>query len=158
MELVVTLVMAAAVAIPSVQSQVHLQREDTAAVQRHTHRAEIAADRLEELERIEEERRHQEWHRQQEAQRQAVQPPSRASVWHALAECESNGRWDYNGPSGYDGGLQFHPGTWNNYKPASFPAYAYQATPAQQMQVAELVLASEGWGAWPACSRKLGLR
>lgn len=80
------------------------------------------------------------------------------SVWDALAQCESGGRWSYNGGSGFDGGLQFHPGTWAAYAPNGYPAYAWQATREQQIAVAELVLASQGWGAWPACSRKLGLR
>ena len=35
--------------------------------------------------------------------------------------------------------------------------YAYQASREQQITVAERVLASQGWGAWPACSAKLGL-
>lgn len=94
-----------------------------------------------------------------EAARKAPAPAvSNGSVWDRLAECESNQRWSYNGGSGFDGGLQFHPNTWSAYKPAGYPAYAYQATRAQQIAVAEKVLASQGWGAWPACSRKLGLR
>ena len=79
-------------------------------------------------------------------------------VWAALAECESDGTGSYNGSSGFDGGLQFHPGTWSAYRPAGYPAFAYQASPWQQIVVAERVLASQGWGAWPACSAKLGLR
>jgi hypothetical protein len=35
---------------------------------------------------------------------------------------------------------------------------AYQASREQQIVVAERVRASQGWGAWPACTRKLGLR
>lgn len=84
------------------------------------------------------------------------------SVWYRLAVCESgmNGvpRWDYNGPSGYDGGLQFHPQTWRAYKLEGYPDYAYNASIEQQINVAERVLDSQGWKAWPACSRKLGLR
>ena len=38
-------------------------------------------------------------------------------VWVALANCESGGRWHYNGSSGFDGGLQFHPSTWAAYAP-----------------------------------------
>lgn len=80
------------------------------------------------------------------------------SVWDRLAMCESGGRWAYNGSSGYDGGLQFSPGTWTAYKLSGYPAYAWQASREQQIAVAERVLASQGWGAWPACSSKLGLR
>lgn len=92
------------------------------------------------------------------AQQDAVRAANRGALWDRVAECESNQRWSYNGSSGFDGGLQFHPGTWSAYKPADYPAYAYQATREQQILVAEDVLASQGWRAWPACSKKLGLR
>jgi len=86
-------------------------------------------------------------------------PPKRmandGSVWYDLAQCESGGRWDYNGT--YDGGLQFHPDTWRRNKPAGYPEYAYQASPAQQIEVGKIVQRRSGWGAWPSCARKLGL-
>jgi hypothetical protein len=88
--------------------------------------------------------------------------------WFALGRCEApqpNGPgvvWHYNGPSGFDGGVQFHPDTWNRHKvkvPAARGyAFAWQAPPAIQIAVARVTLAAEGWRAWPACSRKLGLR
>jgi Transglycosylase-like domain len=80
------------------------------------------------------------------------------SVWDRLARCESGGRWNYNGSSGYDGGLQFLPSTWRSYKPSGYPSYAWQASREQQIVVAKKVLSDAGWGAWPACARKLGLR
>lgn len=85
------------------------------------------------------------------------------SVWDRLAACESNGEWDYGPHSGwgsgiYEGGVQFHPTTWDAYKPAGYPDAAYQASREQQIAVAERVLAAQGWGAWPDCSRRLGLR
>jgi hypothetical protein len=58
----------------------------------------------------------------------------------------------------YQGGLSFHPGTWTAYRGKWLPKFAYQATPAEQIRVARKVLADQGWDAWPACSRKLGLR
>lgn len=79
------------------------------------------------------------------------------TVWDRLAECESGGNWQST-VGLYEGGLQFHPQTWDAYKPAGYPAAAYQASREQQILVAERVLASQGWGAWPACSAKLGLR
>lgn len=91
----------------------------------------------------------------------AQRPPRRmaddGSVWYDLAQCESGGRWDYNGSSGYDGGLQFHPNTWARNKLAGYPEYAWQASPAQQIEVGKRVQARQGWGAWPTCARKLGL-
>lgn len=80
------------------------------------------------------------------------------SIWDRVASCESGRNWDYNGRSGFDGGLQFHPGTWAAYRPAGYPSFAYQASREQQIVVAEMVLSEQGWGAWPACSRELGLR
>lgn len=79
------------------------------------------------------------------------------SVWYKLAQCESGGRWDYNGPSGYDGGLQFHPNTWTRWKLSGYPEYAWQASAAQQIEVGRRVQRAQGWGAWPSCARKLGL-
>lgn len=79
------------------------------------------------------------------------------SVWDRLAACESGGDWAST-VGQYEGGLQFHPGTWDAYKPNGYPEAAYEASRAQQILVAERVLADQGWGAWPACSAKLGLR
>ncbi len=79
-------------------------------------------------------------------------------VWDTIARCESSGNWSMNSGNGYSGGLQFHPGTWRSAGGTAYAPYAYQATPAQQIEIAERVLASQGWGAWPACSRRAGLR
>ncbi|MDO5671027.1 MAG: DUF3235 domain-containing protein, partial [Corynebacterium sp.] len=59
--------------------------------------------------------------------------------------------------NGYHGGLQFSPSTWRAYGGTEFAPYAYQATREQQIAVAERTLAGQGWGAWPACSARLGL-
>ena len=84
------------------------------------------------------------------------------TVWDALARCEASGRWDAVRTSGgrvlFSGGLQFTPRTWNAFKPDGFPELAADATREQQIEVAERVLARQGWGAWPSCSRRLGLR
>lgn len=83
-------------------------------------------------------------------------PAPTEGVWVALAACESGGRWHLD--ARYDGGLQFDPPTWTAYKADGDPPYAWQATPAQQIAAAERVLAAAGWGQWPRCSRRLGLR
>ena len=83
--------------------------------------------------------------------------PRPDSVWVALAECESGGNWAFNQGT-YDGGLQFHPRTWRDYRLRSFPRSAWKARPMEQILVGYRVLADQGWDAWPACSRKLGLR
>ncbi|GAA2546976.1 hypothetical protein GCM10010210_17940 [Pseudonocardia hydrocarbonoxydans] len=78
-----------------------------------------------------------------------------ASTWDALAECESSGNWDINTGNGYSGGLQFSPSTWRAY---GGEGDAHDASRTEQIAVAERVLDGQGWGAWPACSRELGLR
>ena len=79
------------------------------------------------------------------------------SDWDRLANCESGGNWAINTGNGYHGGLQFSPSTWCAYGGGEFAPFAYQATREQQIAVAERTLAGQGWGAWPACSSKLGL-
>lgn len=79
------------------------------------------------------------------------------SDWDRLAQCESGGDWSANTGNGYYGGLQFHAQTWTGFGGQEYAARADLATREQQIAVAERVLASQGWGAWPACSAKLGL-
>lgn len=94
------------------------------------------------------------------ASKKSVSAPATGSVWDRLAKCESGGRWDYNGSSGYDGGLQFSPKYWPFMANLAGVTddYAWQATREEQIRVAEVILKRQGWGAWPACSEKLGLR
>ncbi|WP_458116470.1 transglycosylase family protein [Arthrobacter sp. D2-10] len=77
-----------------------------------------------------------------------------ASTWDALAQCESGGNWGINTGNGFSGGLQFTPQTWAGFGGQGAPQ---DASRAEQIAVAERVLAGQGWGAWPACSAKLGL-
>jgi len=77
------------------------------------------------------------------------------TVWDKLAQCESTGNWSINTGNGFSGGLQFTKSTWRAF---GGEGLAHQASREEQIIVAERVLAQQGWGAWPACSRKLGLR
>ncbi len=77
------------------------------------------------------------------------------SVWDRLAKCESGGNWGINTGNGYYGGLQFSASTWRAMGGSGMP---HKATRGEQIRVAENTLASQGWGAWPSCARKLGLR
>ncbi|MFD0279851.1 transglycosylase family protein [Kitasatospora sp. NPDC127111] len=79
------------------------------------------------------------------------------STWDAVAQCESGGNWSINTGNGFYGGLQFTSGTWKAYGGTSYAPQANQASKAQQISVAEKVLASQGPGAWPVCSQKAGL-
>ena len=85
----------------------------------------------------------------------AVPTTAPASTWDSLAQCESGGNWATNTGNGYAGGLQFSASTWAAHGGTGSPA---NASRAQQIAVAERVQASQGWGAWPACAAKLGLR
>lgn len=76
------------------------------------------------------------------------------NVWDQLAECESGGNWSINTGNGYSGGLQFSPSTWNAFGGSGS---AHNASRAEQIAVAEKVLAAQGWGAWPSCSKQLGI-
>ncbi|WP_433504505.1 transglycosylase family protein [Pseudonocardia halophobica] len=78
-----------------------------------------------------------------------------ASSWDALAQCESGGNWNINTGNGYYGGLQFNLTTWKAY---GGPGMPHTASKAQQIAVAEKVLAKQGWNAWPSCSKKVGVR
>lgn len=77
------------------------------------------------------------------------------SVWDRLAQCESGGNWAINTGNGFYGGLQFTLGSWRAVGGSGYPN---EASREEQIARAEQLLARQGWGAWPACSAKLGLR
>ncbi|GAA2030452.1 ubiquitin-like domain-containing protein [Pseudokineococcus marinus] len=82
-------------------------------------------------------------------------PVASGSAWDALAQCESGGDWGINTGNGYYGGLQFNLQTWRAYGGSGYP---HENSREQQIAIAEKVRADRGgYGAWPACSRKLGL-
>jgi len=76
--------------------------------------------------------------------------------WDNVAHCESGGNWHTNTGNGYYGGLQFTQGTWMNYGGSAFASRADLATREEQIAIANKVLHSQGWGAWPVCSRYAG--
>ncbi|MDQ0092631.1 resuscitation-promoting factor [Paeniglutamicibacter psychrophenolicus] len=85
-------------------------------------------------------------------------PGSVSATWSALAKCESGGNWSINSGNGYYGGLQFSASSWRGAGGGKYAALPHQATPAEQVATAEVLRRSGGWGHWPACSSKLGLR
>ena len=98
--------------------------------------------------------------RRQESPEQRQANTARANagggtVWDRLAQCESGGNWSINTGNGYYGGLQFGMTAWRATGGSGRPD---QASRAEQIMRAEILLDLQGWGAWPACSRKLGLR
>ncbi len=88
--------------------------------------------------------------------------PARRDMWDQVAYCESTWRWHYDGPSGFDGGVQFTASTWKAFGGHEYAAYAHQATPEQQIDIAERVAfyghgsnPPQGRGAWPHCGHYL---
>ena len=74
--------------------------------------------------------------------------------WSAIAACESGGNWAINTGNGFYGGLQFTEQTWLANGGGRYASSANLATPAQQIAVAQNVLASQGIGAWPVCGAR----
>lgn len=76
------------------------------------------------------------------------------SVWDRLAACESGGNWAINTGNGFYGGIQF---TLSSWAAVGGTGYPNQASREEQIQRGIALQARQGWGAWPACSAKLGL-
>ncbi len=81
----------------------------------------------------------------------AAPASSGGANWSAIAACESGGNWSANTGNGFYGGLQFTEQTWLGYGGGRYAPSANQATAAQQIAVAQRVLAGQGIGAWPTC-------
>ncbi|MEX2549079.1 MAG: transglycosylase family protein [Nitriliruptoraceae bacterium] len=89
-------------------------------------------------------------------------------VWKRVADCESgqwsadgdpkpgSARWNYglefDHGDHFEGGLNFHPDTWETYRDPDMPSHAGRASPPEEIVVAERVLEDQGWKAWPVCS------
>ena len=80
------------------------------------------------------------------------------TVWDRLAQCESTSRWSANTGNGYYGGVQMDMTFWRRHGGGAYASRPDLASRNAQIAVAERGLAVQGWSAWPACSRKLGLR
>ncbi len=82
-------------------------------------------------------------------------PAASGSVWDRLAQCESGGNWAINNGNGYYGGLQFSLSSWQAVGGSGLPS---NASRDEQIMRAQMLQARQGWGAWPACTAKLGIR
>lgn len=77
-------------------------------------------------------------------------------VWAKLAQCESGGNPRIVSSNGrYHGLYQFTVSTWRSVGGSGLPS---EASAAEQTKRARMLQAKAGWGQWPACSRRLGLR
>jgi uncharacterized protein YabE (DUF348 family) len=86
-----------------------------------------------------------------------VPPVADGSVWEAIAACEAGGNWAINTGNGYYGGVQFDQSTWERNGGLQYAARADLASKEEQIAVAEVVRARQGWGAWPVCSGRAGV-
>jgi LysM repeat protein len=77
------------------------------------------------------------------------------TVWDRLAQCESGGNWSTSTGNGFYGGLQFTQSSWRAAGGSGSPQ---NASRSEQIRVAQRLQQMQGWGAWPVCSRKAGLR
>ena len=76
-------------------------------------------------------------------------------VWAKLAQCESGGRPETNTGNGFYGMYQFTLETWQALGGTGYP---HEADAATQTAMAKKLQAQAGWGQWPGCADKLGLR
>jgi resuscitation-promoting factor RpfB len=81
---------------------------------------------------------------------------SNLATWDALAQCEAGGNWAINTGTGYFGGVQFDQNTWERNGGLRYAARADLATKEEQIAIAEVTRARQGWGAWPTCSARVG--
>lgn len=87
-----------------------------------------------------------------------VPPVSNGGAWDALAQCESGGNWAINTGNGFYGGVQFDQNTWERQGGLRYASRADLATREEQIAIATVTQASQGWGAWPVCSGRVGVR
>jgi hypothetical protein len=80
------------------------------------------------------------------------------AVWDQLARCESGGNWAINTGNGFYGGVQFDQNTWERNGGLRYAARADLATREEQIAIASVTQARQGWGAWPVCSGRVGAR
>ncbi|MFD9567007.1 transglycosylase family protein [Streptomyces sp. NPDC059994] len=80
-----------------------------------------------------------------------------ATTWDRVAECESGGAWSADFGNGLYGGLQLSQETWETYGGTAYASRPDMASRAQQIAVAEKVLAAKGPKAFTSCSTVSGL-
>ena len=87
-----------------------------------------------------------------------VPPISNGGTWDALSRCEAGGNWAINTGNGFYGGVQFDQNTWERNGGLRYAGRADLATREEQITIAEVTRARQGWGAWPVCSGRIGAR
>jgi resuscitation-promoting factor RpfB len=87
-----------------------------------------------------------------------VPPVTNGPVWDSLSRCEAGGNWAINTGNGFYGGVQFDQNTWERQGGLRYAPRADLATREEQIAIAEVTRARQGWGAWPVCSGRIGAR
>jgi resuscitation-promoting factor RpfB len=85
-----------------------------------------------------------------------VPPVVNVATWDALSRCEAGGNWAINTGNGFYGGVQFDQNTWERQGGLRYAPRADLATKEEQIAIAEVTRARQGWGAWPVCSGRVG--
>jgi resuscitation-promoting factor RpfB len=85
-----------------------------------------------------------------------VPPVVNPATWDALSRCEAGGNWAINTGNGFYGGVQFDQNTWERQGGLRYAPRADLATREEQIAIAEVTRARQGWGAWPVCSGRVG--
>ena len=86
-----------------------------------------------------------------------VPPISNGPIWDLLAKCESGGNWAINTGNGFYGGVQFDQNTWARQGGLRYAPRPDLATREEQITIATVTQARQGWHAWPACTAHLGI-
>jgi len=87
-----------------------------------------------------------------------VPPVMEGAQWDAISHCEAGGNWAINTGNGFYGGVRFDQKTWERQGGLRYAPRADLATREEQIAIAEVTRARQGWGAWPVCSGRIGAR
>lgn len=79
-------------------------------------------------------------------------------IFDRLAQCESGGVWNANTGNGYYGGIQEDMVFWKSHGGLTYASRPDRASRTAQIIVGQAGQKSQGWEAWPVCSKIIGLR
>ncbi|MFD9737328.1 transglycosylase family protein [Umezawaea sp. NPDC059074] len=80
--------------------------------------------------------------------------PGASGDWDAPGRCEGEELWTADTGYGFHEGLQFSAGTWSAFDGAGSP---HLSSREDQVRIAERVLGSPEFDAWPSCTSRLPL-
>jgi len=80
--------------------------------------------------------------------------PGTSGDWDAPGRCEGDGLWTADAGYGFHEGLQFSVSAWSASDDAGSP---HLSSREEQVRIAERVLGSHEFDAWPSCTSSLSL-